>query len=63
LDPTRAFIRVDLPTFGRPAKQAKPDLKLVFAVLAFGVLAFGGIRSVPALVVPTLVVPTLVIVP
>jgi hypothetical protein len=25
--PTRAFIRVDLPTFGRPAKQAKPDRK------------------------------------
>jgi hypothetical protein len=24
--PTRAFIRVDLPTFGRPTKQAKPDL-------------------------------------
>jgi hypothetical protein len=26
LAPTRAFISVDLPTFGRPAKQAKPDL-------------------------------------
>jgi hypothetical protein len=25
LVPTRAFIRVDLPTFGLPAKQAKPD--------------------------------------
>ena len=25
LVPTRAFIRVDLPTFGRPTKQAKPD--------------------------------------
>jgi len=24
--PTSAFIKVDLPTFGRPAKQAKPDL-------------------------------------
>ncbi len=24
--PTRAFIRVDLPTLGRPAKLAKPDL-------------------------------------
>ena len=24
--PTSAFISVDLPTFGRPAKQAKPDL-------------------------------------
>src|ERR1700722_810626 len=26
LVPTSAFIRVDLPTFGRPTKQAKPDL-------------------------------------
>jgi hypothetical protein len=24
-DPTSAFISVDLPTLGRPAKQAKPD--------------------------------------
>jgi hypothetical protein len=24
--PTSAFISVDLPTFGRPTKQAKPDL-------------------------------------
>jgi hypothetical protein len=24
--PTSAFISVDLPTLGRPAKQAKPDL-------------------------------------
>src|SRR5437879_8008182 len=24
--PTSAFISVDLPTFGRPAKQAKPEL-------------------------------------
>jgi hypothetical protein len=23
--PTRAFISVDFPTFGRPAKQANPD--------------------------------------
>jgi hypothetical protein len=27
LAPTSAFISVDLPTFGRPAKPAKPDLK------------------------------------
>jgi hypothetical protein len=50
-----------LPTFGRPAKQAKPDLKLVFAVLAFAVLAFAvlafdvlafdGIRCGPTLVI------------
>ena len=26
LVPTSAFIRVDLPTLGRPAKQANPDL-------------------------------------
>jgi hypothetical protein len=26
LAPTSAFISVDLPTFGRPAKPAKPDL-------------------------------------
>jgi hypothetical protein len=26
LVPTRAFISVDLPTFGRPTKHAKPDL-------------------------------------
>jgi hypothetical protein len=26
LVPTRAFMSVDLPTFGRPAKQANPDL-------------------------------------
>ena len=26
LAPTRAFISVDLPTFGRPTKHAKPDL-------------------------------------
>jgi hypothetical protein len=25
LVPTRAFIRVDLPTLGRPTKQAKPE--------------------------------------
>jgi hypothetical protein len=25
-DPTSAFMSVDLPTFGRPAKQANPDL-------------------------------------
>jgi hypothetical protein len=25
--PTRAFMSVDLPTFGRPAKHANPDLK------------------------------------
>jgi hypothetical protein len=24
--PTSAFISVDFPTFGRPTKQAKPDL-------------------------------------
>jgi hypothetical protein len=29
--PTRAFIRVDLPTLGRPAKQAKPDLNAAAA--------------------------------
>jgi hypothetical protein len=27
LVPTRAFISVDLPTLGRPAKHAKPDRK------------------------------------
>jgi hypothetical protein len=27
LVPTRAFIRVDLPTLGRPRKQANPDRK------------------------------------
>jgi hypothetical protein len=26
LAPTRALVRVDLPTFGRPTRQAKPDL-------------------------------------
>ena len=25
--PTRAFINVDFPTFGRPVKQAKPERK------------------------------------
>ena len=30
LAPTSAFIRVDLPTFGRPAKAAKPDLNPSF---------------------------------
>jgi hypothetical protein len=27
--PTSAFISVDLPTLGRPAKHAKPDLNSV----------------------------------
>src|SRR5580693_5082106 len=27
LAPTRAFVRVDLPTFGRPTRQAKPERK------------------------------------
>src|ERR1700756_5997871 len=27
LAPTRALVRVDLPTFGRPTRHAKPDLK------------------------------------
>jgi hypothetical protein len=30
LVPTRAFISVDLPTLGRPAKHAKPDLNSAF---------------------------------
>ena len=27
LAPTRALVSVDLPTFGRPTRHAKPDLK------------------------------------
>jgi hypothetical protein len=30
--PTSAFMSVDLPTFGRPAKQANPDLNSPLAV-------------------------------
>ena len=37
--PTRAFVSVDLPAFGRPTKQAKPDLNsaTVFSVEFSGV--------------------------
>jgi hypothetical protein len=33
-DPTSAFMSVDLPTFGRPAKAAKPDLNSVVVPVA-----------------------------
>jgi hypothetical protein len=32
--PTRAFVSVDLPAFGRPTKQQKPDRNPTWSILA-----------------------------
>jgi hypothetical protein len=39
LAPTRAFVSVDLPTFGRPARQANPERKTASGGPDAGLLA------------------------
>ncbi len=35
-EPTSALVRVDLPVFGRPTKQTKPERKSVIAADQYG---------------------------